>query len=63
MKKEKYTAIDYKKLRDDVIEEMIEFRKLGDDKMAENCLNLAVHINNLRVHPDPLMIPKDSSLI
>ena len=56
-------AIDYKKLRDEAIEAMIQFRKMGDDKMAEAYFNLAVHINNNRIYIDPIEIPKDATLL
>ena len=48
MKKEKYTAIDYIKARDEALAAMVEFRKMGDDKMAMAYLNLAAHIQSIR---------------
>ena len=56
MKKEKYTREDYKKIRDEAIEAAVVFRKLGDTEMAEEYLNLATRINNIRVHIDPVKI-------
>ena len=61
--KNKYKAIDYKKLRDEAIAAMVEFRKMGDNEMANAYLNLAAHIVKIRTEIDPVNIPKDSSLI
>ena len=46
--KNKYKAIDYKKLRDEAIAAMVEFRKMGDNEMANAYLNLAAHIVKIR---------------
>ena len=54
MKKEKYTVIDYKKARDEAIAAMVEFRKMGDDKMANAYLNLAAHIQAIRTDIEPI---------
>ena len=59
----KYKAIDYKKLRDEAIEAFVQFRKMGNNEMAEAYLNLAAHIVKVRTEIDPVNIPKDSSLI
>ena len=40
--------INYKKARNEALEAMFEFRKMGDDKMADAYLNLAVHIESTR---------------
>ena len=55
--------IDYKKLRDEAIAAKVEFRKMGNNEMAEAYLNLAAHIVKIRTEIDPVNIPKDSSLI
>ena len=54
-KKEKFAVIDYKAERDKALKAMVEFQKLGDAKMAEAMLNLAVHINNLRTEIEPII--------
>ena len=59
----KYKAIDYKKLRDEAMEAFVQFRKMGNNEMAEAYLNLAAHIVKVRTEIDPVNIPKDSSLI
>ena len=54
MKKEKYKAVDYIKARDEALAAMVEFRKMGDDKMANAYLNLAVHIQAIRTDIEPI---------
>jgi hypothetical protein len=58
-----YKLIDYKKARDEALDNMVKFKELGDSEKAEQFLNMAVHINNLFIHPEPMILPKDCSLI
>ncbi|HEC64018.1 MAG TPA: hypothetical protein ENI23_01850 [bacterium] len=52
----KIRVIDYKKERDDALKSMVWFKKIGDDKMAEAYLNLAVRLNQLRTDIKPILI-------
>lgn len=51
----KYKVIDYKKQRDEAVNAFVMFRKLGDNKMAEAYLNLAVRLNQLRTDIEPVV--------
>ena len=54
---------DYKKQRDKALRAMVKFSKLGDKKMAEAYLNLAVEFNNLRTVIEPIKMPAGYKLI
>ena len=51
----KYKVIDYKKARDEALAAMVEFKKLGDNKMANAYLNLAAHIQAIRTDIEPII--------
>jgi len=54
--------IDYKKQRDEALKAVIMFRKMGDKEMANNYLDLAVRLNQLRTDIDPIKFEdKDKS--
>ena len=59
----KIKVIDYKKARDEALDTMIYFKKLGNEKMALAYLNLAAHIQSIRTEIDPLELPKNARLI
>lgn len=46
-----------------LVVEAIEFKKLGDNEMAQNILKLAVHTEQLRTQPKPIFLPAGCSLI
>lgn len=48
-------VINYKEERDKALGYMVEFSKLGDKKMADEMLKLAVHINRLRTEIEPVI--------
>ena len=60
---QKIKVIDYKKLRDEAIEAMIKFRKMGDMELANHYFTLAAHIQSIRTDIDTMKLPKDNSLI
>lgn len=54
--KEEYKIIDWKKERDKALDAMVAFRKLGDMRMADECLKLAAHINMIRTEIEPIKV-------
>lgn len=46
-----------------LMEQRREFLKLGDTEMAENLLKLAVHTEQLRTEPKPILLSAGCSLI
>lgn len=57
MKQEKESPIleEYKKARDNWLEFMIEFKKLGDTEKANLCLENATRIWNLRTQVEEIL--------
>ena len=57
MKQEKESPIleEYKKARDNWLEFMVEFKKLGDTEKANLCLENATRIWNLRMQVEEIL--------
>jgi hypothetical protein len=59
---DKYKVVDYKNMRDEPLEAMVLFIKLGDKEMADAYLKLAANIHSISTKIESRQSLKDINL-